>query len=168
MKTLKNKIFAGAFALATLGIFGDKNANAQDADSLKIKIDTFNIGEISQLIWARGYSNDEWFAFIECRGYEENHYTKRNIHWGNGDRKHEEFEINYNSGLVNYKMYFNNPYYNLAEFKNLTIEQIFQDKEFAERTKKIIYACNSEEKLREIVKELYQERGRILIPQIKQ
>lgn len=32
MKNLKNKIFAGAFALATLGIFGEKNASAQNSN----------------------------------------------------------------------------------------------------------------------------------------
>ncbi len=38
MKTLKNKIFAGTFALATLGIFGEKNLIAQNLNQDNVKV----------------------------------------------------------------------------------------------------------------------------------
>lgn len=169
MKTLKNKIFAGALALATLGILGNiSKASAQTADYLYIKIDTFNIKELNQQIWAKGYYNDKFVAFVGCNGYKDNQYTGININWGS-NTKNEEFRIDHNKNLIDYKMYLaDSPYKKIVEFKNLTKEQISQDKEFAERTKRIINACESKTKLRNMVKEVYRERNIIYIPQIKQ
>ena len=164
-KTLLNILIgAGLF-------FGVGNkSKAQSSDSLKIEIDTFNLGEINQQINARGYSDGELVAFVGCNYYKENHYTDRSINWGNKSTLREEFKINYDTGIIDYCMYLSNssqPYKEIVNFKNLTKKEIYQDKEFAERTKKIINACESETNLREIVKEISKEKGIIKIPQIK-
>jgi len=176
MKTLKNKILAGVFILTSIGIFGEKNLMAQSAkeksmiypDSLCIEINNYNLGEINQRMHANGYRNGKWVAFFGCNYYDKDNYNRRMIHWGSQNNIHEEFKIDYNTGLINYQIYLNDPYTEIINFKNLTKEQIFQDKEFAERTKKIINACESRENLEEIVKEIYKEKNAIYIPQIKQ
>lgn len=167
MKNLRHKIFAGAVVLASFGIFAEKNLMAQNADSLEIKIDTLDFGEPFQQIITEGNFNKKLVVYFGCSDYKENHYNIRHIHWGNSSNLHERFEIKYDFGLINYEMYFTNPYQKIVQFEDLTKEQIFQDKEFAERTKRIINACESEENLREVVKEIYKERKSIHIPEIK-
>ena len=171
MKTLKNKIFAGALILTTLGFFGQaKNTVAQNPNSLHITIiDTLNKGQVNQQVWASGYTPDnKWVAFVGCNSYKANHYTGRYIHGGKESPKTEEFMIDDKSGLMNYRMYVTNPYKEIIEFKDLTREQIYQDKEFAEKIKRITNACESKTKLREMVKEVYEEREILKIPKIKQ
>lgn len=168
MKTLKSKLFAGALVLASLEFLGNKNVNAQNPDSLYIKIDTLNKGQTDQLIWAKGYYNNEWVSYVGCSGYKENHYTGRNINWGSENTRNEEFKIDFNTNFIDYRMYFIKPYKEIVSFKNLTKEQISQDKKFAERTKRIIGACESKTKLREMVKEISKEEGLPRIPQIEQ
>ncbi|MEK6823417.1 MAG: hypothetical protein AABY06_00120 [Nanoarchaeota archaeon] len=156
---------------ASLGLFGGKNLSAQSSDSLNIEIETIDKNEIGQRIYAIGYSNGESVAYVLCNSYKNNHYTERKIHWYNKITLREEFKINYDTGLIDYCMSHSNSsqqYKEIVNFKNLTKDQIYQDKEFAERTKKIINACESETNLRELIKEISKEKGIIKIPQIKQ
>ena len=168
MKKFK-KIILLEIVLASLGAFGNKNLVAQNSDSLYITIDTINKGQVNQQVWASGYTPDnKWIAFVGCNSYKANHYTGRYIHGGKESPKTEEFMIDDKSGLMNYRMYVTNPYKEIIEFKNLTREQIYQDKEFAEKIKRITNACESKTKLREMVKEVYEEREILKIPKIKQ
>ena len=150
-------------------LFGGNELKAQDSDSLFIKIDSLNTGKLNQMVQGRGFygNSKKWVAFVGCSYYENGDYDKREIHYGERNVLTEVFEINYNSGLINYNIngIFCSDYGN---FKNLTREQIYQDREFAERTKRIINACESREKLIEMVKEIAKERGTVKLPQIKQ
>lgn len=172
MKNLKNKLFAGVFSLASLGIFGNKDLSAQNSDSLCIKIDKIDMGKTNymgkpnQKIYAYICNTNERVVYVVCNDYENNYYTGRNIYGGGKNSRFEEFKIDYNTGFIDYRMYLVDT--KIVEFKNLTKEQIYQDKEFVERTKIIINACESDAKLRELVKEIYKEQGIIKIPQIKQ
>ncbi len=175
MKTLKNKIFAGTFALASLGLFGNKNLSAQtiketitaNSDSLKILRRVFKNG----MIYIQGYKNElgeDGGVFIGCYDLDNNgDYEKRMV-----DKKHgkffrsENFTIDFNTGNIDYA--FTSQDYKNIVFQNLTIKQIYQDKEFAERTKRIINSCTCNDiKLRNIVEKEY-EKDRIEIPKIKQ
>ena len=171
MKTLKNKIFAGALSLTSLGFLGNlEKSYGQDTDFLKIKIDTLNFGEIDQMVHASGYADGRWVSFVGCISYKDDQYTRINLFGGSTKGVCEEFNIDYNAGFMNYERYFINPddkFRKIISFKNLTIEQIYQDQEFAKRTERIIDACESKEKLKEMVKEVYMEQGKIKIPQIK-
>ena len=172
MKTLNKTILTSVISLASLGFFGNlEKSYGQDTDSLKIKIDTLNLCEIDQMVNASGYAAGKWAAFVGCISCKDNKYTRMNIFGGSNKGIYEEFKIDYNAGLMDYQRYFINPddkYHKIISFKNLTIDQIYQDKEFAERTKRIMNACDSKTNLREMVKEVYREQGRIKIPQIKQ
>ena len=164
MKNLKNKIFAGIFSLASLGLL--ENAAAQNTDSLDIKILTYNLDSPIRMMDAVIFDSIGQKNFIRCYGYEDNHYTKIKI--VKKKKYRERFEIDYNTGFVNYFIDTTLSDVKIVEFKNLTKEQIYQDKEFAERTKRIINACESKEKLREMIKEIYKEGATVKIPQIKQ
>ncbi|MDP2673020.1 MAG: hypothetical protein Q8O84_04375, partial [Nanoarchaeota archaeon] len=89
-----------------------------------------------------------------------------------GSNRMENFIIDYDTKLIDYGLYLIDPSTEteteIVKFEDLTKEQIFQDEKFAERTKKIINACKSETKLRELTKELYEEGRDIVFPNIKQ
>ncbi len=176
MKNLKKIILTSCIAGNFL--IGNKGLMAQSAkensiiypDSLCIEIKNYNLGEINQRMHASGYRDSKWVVFFGCNYYnkDKSNYNSRMIHWGGQNNIQEEFKIDYGGGLIDYRIYLINPYKEIINFKNLTKEQIFQDKESAERTKKIINACESEENLKKIIKEIYKEKNTIYIPQIKQ
>ena len=186
MKNLKHKILAGIFSLATLGFLENKNLSAQSVDTLdKIFINytaqqLFNNTEIQKAVFASGYkygsiktrnTKDRSFS-VACYDKNNDGNYEQILIFKDNQTINERFDIHFETSLIDYKLdYWSEESQwgaNVIEFKNLTKEGIYQDSAFAERTKRIINSCKSEEKLKEMVKEVYKEKNIIKIPQIKQ